>query len=117
MVAFGAVATIPFIVKGQAAGKGVVTFPQLILTYFFTSVIGGGALGLLRPISRTIVGAMVVGVLIGGIAGAAFHVATMGFGQWDGFDIFMSVILALLGSAMGLVILRRSRQLRNDRPR
>jgi hypothetical protein len=95
------------IIQYFAFGSGVVThygltLPTVILTYVSMGIVGGLIAGLGRPLARTHIGAMAMGVILGAIGYGFFAVTMSGLpNHWRGENwfavVFCSVIFGVYG--------------------
>ena len=93
-----------YLLQGPAyVARYGVTLVSIIAAYLFAGLCGGALLGLLRPITRSRVGAALVGIVACGPASLGFLVAMRGGPRhWD-VDMVMSSVLTavLLGGICG----------------
>ncbi len=85
-----------------------VTTGTIIVTYFAAGTVAGGLVGLLRPLTRSRVGAVVVGALAGIIVYTAISVAMDG---WANIDLVFGAICGIpVGGALGYHLSGTGRQ-------
>ena len=94
---FSAIAFVTFLHHGARPFlEKHVTFGAVILVYFIGGVLGGAVLGLLRPLSRFFLGALVVGTIVGFVLFASIMIAVQGLPTtWDR-SIWLALIFSLV---------------------
>jgi hypothetical protein len=85
-----------------------VTTGTIIGTYFAAGTVAGGLVGLLRPLTRSRVGAVIVGALAGIIVYTAISV---GMDGWANIDLVFGLICGIpVGGALGYQLSGTCRQ-------
>lgn len=101
-----------YLLRGSAPFEAnETTYGQVVLSYFGTGIVAGALVGLLRPLLRWRLGAVVVGVVAAFAVFVGISLVDQGgFSQWDAGTWRMCAVLAvLLGAPCALIRWHRSR--------
>ena len=101
---FVAIASVAFIIGGeQSFAQRGVRFSDLIGFYLLGGLLGGLALGLLRPLARTKIGIVVISMAIAFTVWSAFLAAFVGISRLQVFDFltlfFVTIVCGPFGAA------------------
>lgn len=101
--------TVVYYLGGPSAlAEHNLTLPMAVATYYFAGAIGGLIVGVMLPLARHPLGAILVGIVVGFVAFFSMGVATKGMPpEWSSRDWKGVLVLGLLWGGFGGFIYRR----------
>jgi hypothetical protein len=102
-VGFSAIVVAQYLLFGSGVVKHYgLTLPTVLVTYLAMGIVGGLIAGVGRPLARTHLGAMVMGVIIAAVGYGFFAVAMYGLpSHWDGGTCVVIAIISVVGGVYG----------------
>ena len=99
---FAAIVFIEYLVLGSRTTSRIgVTLPSILLMYVGGGVLAGIILGVGRPLGRTQVGSMVLGVFVATCVYVSAGIAIYGLpNHWHGKEWFSTVVVGILIGAL-----------------
>jgi hypothetical protein len=102
-VGFAVIVIVEYLVLGPGTTSRLgVTLPTVLLTYAGGGTLAGIVLGIGRPLTKTRVGSMILGVFVATCAYGSFAIAMYGLpNHWHGDTWFVAILLGVFVGALG----------------
>ena len=102
-VGFAVIVSVEYLFLGpRTTGRIGVTLPTMLLMYAGAGVLAGIVLGIGRPLGRTHIGAIILGVFVATCAYGSAGIAIYGLpNHWHGAEWFSTIFVGMVIGAFG----------------